>query len=174
MFRNKSPQTQRTGPLAGPVSPRLLMILICLFSTIVSAQSDNKEGRVNDSVLGVGIGTTLDEAHRKLDALGVNGGRDTRGGGRKESWALESTDFSAVALKTNSKGEVVWISGFVRTEQAIPFANLGDVAATTRFTESEAIWNVETSEGGYRLVAKGQNGKAHVVYLLSLETPPVQ
>jgi hypothetical protein len=36
------------------------------------------------------------------------------------------------------------------------------------------MWNVATLARGYRLIAKGQSGKARVVYLLSLATAPVK
>lgn len=129
---------------------------------------------VADSLLGVHIGDSLDQAHARLDGLGVNDGRDTRGGGRKESWRLEDSPFTSIALKTNGDGRVVWLSGFVRPESGIPFAELGDLSLAQRSTVSQAIWNVEAEQDSYRLVAKGQDGKASVVYLLSLYVPPIE
>ncbi len=66
------------------------------------------------------------------------------------------------------------MSAFARPGKETQFSKLGDLSKAARAADSQAIWNVETPEGGYRLVAKGANGKASVVYLLSLAFPAVQ
>ena len=66
---------------------------------------------------------------------------------------------------------MVWVTGFVRPNEELPFSALGDTSLAVRATDSQAIWNVATPNGGYRLVAKGQNGRARVIYFLSLATP---
>lgn len=123
---------------------------------------------------GIGIGTSIDEAQSKLRQIGTGGGRDTRDGGRKEAWTLRETDFASLAFKTNKAGRIVWVSAFVRPGREVSFAKLGDPAKATTFTNSQAIWNVDSASGGYRVVAKGAEGKASVVYLLSLDFPEVQ
>ncbi len=166
---------RRAGPHAGPAPlPLFLCGLLLLMPVFTVAQEEGTGARIADSVLGVRIGAPLDEARAKLDPLGTNGGRDTREGGRKEAYVLKETDYLHIAFKTNRQGEVVWISGFVRPGKEIPFSELGDLALAKDATDSQAIWNVQTAEGGYRLVAKGQNGRARVVYLLTLSTPPMQ
>jgi hypothetical protein len=125
-------------------------------------------------ILGVRVGMPLGEARALLDRLGTGGGRDTRGGGRKEVWALDGTDFRYVSLKADGRGRVVWVSGFVRPERAIPFDRLGDVGAAAEASGSVAIWNVAAGPTPYRLVAKGRDGRAAVVYLLDLTAPPAE
>ena len=127
-----------------------------------------------ETLAGIGIGTSLDEAHSKLRQIGAGGGRDTRDGGRKEAWTLRETDFASLAFKTNKAGRIVWVSAFVRPGREVSFAKLGDPAKATTFTSSQAIWNVGSASGGYRVVAKGAEGKASVVYLLSLDFPEVE
>ena len=136
----------------------------------VSYSRQDAGTRTIDSILGVGIGTSLEEARVKLGPLGTSGGRDTRDGGRKEQWNLKETEFSAIVYRTDAKGKVMWVSGFVRPGREIPFSKLGDPARAMGKSESEIAWNVETQAGGYRLVAKGPEGKARIVYLLSLAT----
>ncbi len=166
---------RRAGPSCGPAPlPFLLCALLWLTPPFIVAREKETVARIADSVLGVKIGATLDEARAKLAPLGTHGGRDTREGGRKEAYALKETDYLHVAFKTNRRGEVVWVSGFVRPDREIPFSAFGDLSLAPGATDAEAIWNVGTPGGGYRLVVKGQNGKARVVYLLSLGTPPVQ
>jgi hypothetical protein len=174
--------TRQAGSPAGPVLPFFLCLLF-LASTMVLAQK-SKGKQVTNSILGVGIGASLDQAHAKLDRVSTRETRsmreareeeaEEREGGRKEAWTLKATDYTSVALQTDREGRVVWITGFLRPGKEIPFAKLGNLSSAIGLTDSRAIWNVATSDGGYRLVAKGQNHKARVIYLLSLATPPVQ
>ncbi len=126
-----------------------------------------------DSLDGIGIGTTLEDARSLLVRIGTGGGRDTRDGGRKEAWTLKETDFATLAFKSNGSGRIVWISAFVRQGKEMPFSKLGDLAKATSVTKEQVIWNVGDQRGGYRVVAKGADGKASVVYLLSLEFPEI-
>lgn len=146
--------------------------LLLLF--VVAPAAAQSKAEVKSSLLGVSIGASLDQARSKLAHLGTGDGRDTRDGGRKEAWTLKETEFATVAFKTDGTGKIVWISAFVRPGKEISFAELGDLAEATNVTKSQAIWSVASREGGYRLVAKGVNGKASVVYLLSLDFPEVQ
>lgn len=170
--------TRRTGSLAGPVLPFFLILLV-LASPVLAQQS--QQTLVIDSILGVGIGTSLDQAHEKLDRLSKREGRDEgetqsekRIGSHKEAWALRGTNYVTVALKVDREGHVVWITGFVRPGKEIPFAKLGNLSSANAVTKARAIWNVATPNGGYRVIAKGQNGKASVVSILSLASRPIE
>src|ERR671912_754078 len=153
-------QNQKAGLRMGPAC--LYFLLVVLFSTSAVPAQKSKETRAINSLLGVSIGSTLEEARSKLTPLGTGGGRDTRDGGRKEAWTLKGTDYANIAFKTDGKGRVVWVSAFTRPGKEIPFSKLGDLSKSTH-TPGSAVWNVETPQGGYRLVAKGANGKARVV-----------
>lgn len=154
------------------VAAGLLFVVCSLGAGRAGAQAGG--AKVADSILGVRIGSSLEEAHARLKDLGTVGGRATREGGRKEAWTLKGGDFTSVAYKTDAAGRVVWLTGFVRPGREIPFSQLGDLARATGKDETQAAWTVETPGGGYRLVAKGPNGRARVVYLLSLAAPPVR
>lgn len=170
-MRSRSIQTEKAGLKVGPACLSLLSVVLVLVSP-ATAQTSKESGVIN-SILGVSIGSTLEETRTKLGSLGSGGGRDTRDGGRKEAWTLKGTDYATVALKTDGKGKVVWVSAFARPGKEIPFSKLGDLSKGAA-SDSQAVWNVETPKGGYRLVAKGTKGKASVVYLLSLEFPEMQ
>ena len=164
-----------------PARPALAFFLLdlVLLSPFVTAQTGNHP-RVSDSILGVRIGTSLEGARKKLEPLSIASDRETDTdedndedkdeGGSKRLWRLKGTNYSSVALKTNAKGRVVWLTGFVRPGKELLFSELGDTSLAVRATDSQAIWNVARPDGGYRLVAKGQNGRARVIYLLSLAT----
>lgn len=166
---------RRAGPRAG-LAPAFFLLALFLLSPVVTAQT-GKPARVNDSILGVRIGASLEAVREKLEPLSmVSDGptdkdedKDERG--HKQVWRLKGTNYTYIALKTNDRGRVVWVTGFVRPSKELPFSSLGDTSLALRATDSQAIWNVATKNGGYRLVAKGQNGRARVIYLLSLATP---
>lgn len=132
------------------------------------AARGGKTRQSKTSVLGIRIGSSLEDVHRRLKSLGTVGGRDTRDGGRREACTLTKTEFSSVAYQTDKEGRVRWVTGFVRPGKEIPFSKLGDLAHASYKNDSQAIWNIETAGGGYRLVVKGPDGKARVVSLLSL------
>ena len=140
-----------------------VLILLSLTTAAYAQQSTVIEG--------VGIGTSYEEAKTILGRIGTGGGRNTRDGGRKEAWSLKETDFMTLAFKTNGKGRIVWVSAFVRPGKEVQFSKFGDLTKATSSTRSQAIWNVGSARGGYRLVVKGAEGKANVVYLLSLDFP---
>ena len=183
-------QLRRIGSLVGPV--RLFLPLVMLLGASVGSTQKVQRARVPDSILGVGIDSTLDQAHAKLDRLRTRKARSPREdrenreeeareeqeqereGGRKQAWALRATNYATVALQVDRQGRVVWITGFVRPGNEIPFAKLGNLALATVATETRAVWNVPTPGGGYRVIAKGQNGRARIISILSLASPPVE
>jgi len=167
---------RRAGlPAARPALVLFLFSLVFL-SPFVEAQT-RVGSRVSDSILGVRIGTSLEDAEKKLERLSITSenqtaaDEDERERGTKRAWRLKGTGYTSIALQTNEKGRVVWVTGFVRPGKELLFSELGDTSRALRTTDSQAIWNVATPNGGYRLVAKGQNGRARVIYLLSLATP---
>ena len=170
-MRSCSIQSGKAGLKVRPAFLSALVILLLLGSAVAQ---QSKDARVINSILGVSIGNTLEETRAKLTPLGTGGGRDTRDGGRKEAWTLKDIDYATLAFKTDGKGKVVWVSAFARPGKEIPFPQLGDLSKAARAADSQAIWNIDTPKGSYRLVAKGANGKAGVVYLLSLEFPAIQ
>ena len=175
MMNFSSPIFRAGLPAAGPALV-LFLVGTSLFSPFVEAQT-RTGSRVSDSILGVRIGTSLEDAEKKLERLSITGEHpiaaddDEREGGNKRAWRLKGTGYTSVALQTDEKGRVVWVTGFVRPSKELLFSELGDTTRAVRATDTQAIWNVSTPKGGYRLVAKGENGRARVIYMISLATP---
>ncbi len=71
---------------------------------------------------------------------------------------------------TDAAGRVVWVSGFVRPGQEIPFKELGDLARASAASASRVVWGVPTAHGGYRLIARGSGRRAQTVSLLSFDS----
>lgn len=169
-MRSCSINRLKAGLRVGPACLSALVFLLLLESVVAQKTND---ARVINSILGVSIGSSVEETRAKLSQLGSGGGRETRDGGRKEAWTLKGTDYATLAFKTNGKGKVVWVSAFTRPERQISFSKIGDLSKAAA-SDSQAVWNIETPQGAYRVVAKGAKGKATVVYLLSLEFPEIQ
>lgn len=88
--------------------------------------------------------------------------------GHQEAWTLRGTPYARVALAADDKGHVLWITGFVRPGQEMPFAQLGDTNLAAATSPSFAVWNVIIPHKLYRVVARGNRGKASVVSMLTL------
>ena len=121
-----------------------------------------------DSIMGIRIGTSFEDAKKILDPLGDSGGVVTRDGGRRHAWNLREGEVKSLALRATKEGKVKWVSGFFRPGSEKPFSSIGDLSKA-QHTSQEAIWSVKTETGAYRIVAKGANEKASVVYFLKLK-----
>lgn len=156
--------------------PTAALLLGCALAVGVLAQKPDKKV-ISDSILGVKIGMTAEQADEALERVGANpageGVGESEEGETKEVWTIRGTAFSRVVLMRNKSGRVAWISGFVRPAKEIDFRDLGDLTAAARSDANQAVWNVTTADGGYRLVAKGREGKATIIYLLSLASAPI-
>ena len=102
--------------------------------------------------------------------LNISESRSTRDGGAKQVWTLAGTRFSSLAVKLDAGGRVVWMTGFVRPGQEIPFEQLGDVGRARTSTSATVLWHVQRSDGGYRLIARGIDRRAQTVSLLAFDT----
>lgn len=122
-----------------------------------------------DAILGITVGMPATEAHARLAPLGETAGRETRSGGRKQGYLLRDSRYTWVAYKAGHSGKLKWVSANLRPGQEIAFADLGDLGQADSANDNQVIWNVRRGNSGYRLVAKGEQGKARLVYLLALD-----
>ena len=139
-------------------------------ATLVTIEASGK-------ILGVGVGTTIEEAREKLDSLRdptSTGFRDKKrsagGKGEKAYWRLRGTEFSWIMAWANKEGRIVRLSIAVPTEKPKPFAEVGDLSRATTNQEHVATWNVSRpNKLSYRLVARGPNRRATNIYLTATE-----
>lgn len=151
--------------------------VLLLLSVALAAQGGNaKDGRssVINSILGVRLGASLEETQELLKPLGTMGGRGTRDGGRKEAWTLKGTDFASITYQTTGKGRVKWVMAFLRPGKEIPFEKLGDLKFATLRNQTDVVWSFEDPQGNYRVAARGAEGRARVIYLMLVPSPPMQ
>lgn len=151
--------------------------------------------KVLTSILGIELGSALDEAHEKLDKLSASGtppkeeGEDAdeekeKGGGEKEPrerdhklgeeqeeghkvlWQLAGTDYSAVYVTADEKEHIDSITGFLRPEKRMPFDAVGEVSKAPAKDDSSVVWDVlRPGQPLFRVVAKGPNGKASSIMI---------
>lgn len=88
--------------------------------------------------------------------------------GHREAWKLRGTSYATLALASDDKGHVLWVTGFARPGKELPFAQLGDTKQTAALSPSFAVWNVIIPHKSYRVVARGKGGKASVITMLTL------
>ena len=124
--------------------------------------------RVARDLLGISIGDRETDVLPKLDAIGKRLTSLRRDGGRRHTIALHETPFTYVIVITNAPGEVRRMSGFVRPGQEIPFETLGDTEAASGTGPASMFWDMlqEEPDRKYRLVAKGNERKAQVIFLI--------
>ena len=124
--------------------------------------------RVARDLLGVSIGDRESDVLPNLDAIGKRLTSLRRDGGRRHTIALHETPFSYLIVITDAPGEVRRISGFVRPGQEIPFEVLGDTERPSGGGKTSMFWDMleEGPSRKYRLVAKGNDRKAQVVFLI--------
>ena len=124
--------------------------------------------RAARDLLGVGIGDRESDFLPKLDAIGKRTTTMRRDGGRRHTIELHETPFTYLIVITNARGEVRRLSGFVRPGQEIPFDVLGDTAAPSGSANASMFWDLlqEEPARNYRLVAKGNERRAQVIFLI--------
>ena len=142
-----------------------------------------------NSLAGIKLGMDKDNVHAALTGQGgVSRQKDTdsqeeqRGADSKiaggadpddavpEVWTLKSKPYERIAFAVDENDKVVWVTGFARVGQGVPFAALGSLTRAAASGPSFAVWNVISPAGSYRVIARGQGGKASVVSLLPLKS----
>lgn len=139
-----------------------------------------------NEISGVKIGMDRDDAHAVLTAQGAVGAdkdaahdkeaMENKGkqgdpdAARPEVWMLKGTPYEKVAFATGEDDKILWVTGFARPGQGVPFARLGNLARAAASSQTFAVWNVISPSGSYREIARGRDGKALTVTLLPLKS----
>lgn len=142
------------------------MATTMLAATLAASSFANPstDGRPH-SILGVSVGMKLADARAILKPLGQAGGQEARAGAYREAWSLRGTDYVSIAYKANGKGRIVWLTGWLRQDKTVPFEELADTTKAVQLRDEIAIWNLSDN---LRLVAKGSQRRATVIYFLEI------
>ncbi|AIE86532.1 hypothetical protein [Fimbriimonas ginsengisoli] len=124
-------------------------------------------------LLGLRIGAEEAQVRAKLDKLGSSAkeekeGREAEDEGEMVVWTLKSGPYQTAVVRFK-KDRLTSLTAFVRPKASVPFSTIGSSKSAAVYRDHTAIWNVDAKPHPYRLVAKGPNGQANVVYMLSLE-----
>jgi hypothetical protein len=131
--------------------------------------------KVATSVLGVELGSSLESAHRKLDALSdpatppkeEGEEKEERGEGeRKVLWRFAATDYTALFVKTGDDERITSVSAFFRPGKEQEFEKLGEVNKAPFRSSTEVAWDVvRPGRPLVRVVARGRDGKANTILM---------
>lgn len=124
------------------------------------------------TILGLTIGSTIEEARARLDPLripAVHTPDAKEVSGRRLYWKLKETDYDWIMAWGNPAGKIARIRGVFREGQSPAFAQFGDLQAADALSDESAKWNLQSAAGGrYRLIVQGANRRARTVYMFAL------
>lgn len=122
-------------------------------------------------ILGIAIGTSVKEAHKKLDPLRgeeekTSNPKGKGKEGRREIWKLKETDFRWIMVWINEEDKITRIGAWLRRE--MPFSDIADLNRAVSKTDSRAMWNGSSHGKGFQLLAKGRDKHAQIIYLVEV------
>ena len=166
-------QAQTRSP-AESKSPRPSYSLAPYEDRLAAAQSV----KVTISILGLELGSTLEQAHAKLDKLSDPAHppkEEEEGPERKILWQLARTDYSAVFVKSDEKGRITYINAFLRPGKDIPFEKIGDTKKAPLQDVNTIAWDVQRPKRPlFRVVAKGADRKANNIAIFVVKRPSLE
>jgi hypothetical protein len=144
---------------------------------LVAAQSV----KVMMSILGLELGSTLKEAHGKLDELsdlthppkeeeeGPEKGEELE---HKVLWQLAKTDYSVVFVKSDEKKRITYIHAILRFGKEIPFEKIGETDKAPVQDGNTIAWDVlRPNRPLFRVVANGANRRASSITMFVVKRP---
>ena len=137
--------------------------------------------KVQTSILGLELDSSLEKAHEKLDPLvdpskplveaAEEAEHDEKE--RKVLWQLAKSEFSSVLLKTDDKERITYIAGFLRPGKAIPFAEIGQTEKAPILTDRTVAWDVvRPNQPLIRVVARGEKRRAASITIFIVKRAP--
>lgn len=139
-----------------------------------------KSVKVQTEILGVGIGSSVESVHARLDALAGPDGRpkeeakedEEAEGEEKLFWNLSESEFSSVFIKADAKERVTYILATLRPDNQIPFEQIGEVRKAPIQNEKVVAWDVVRENGALvRVVARGAKRKAATITIFLVKRP---
>jgi len=141
---------------------------------LASAQSV----KVMISILGLELGSTLEQAHAKLDKLSDPAHppkEEEEGSERKVLWQLAGTDYSAVFVRSDERKRVTYIDAFLRPGKEIPFEKIGETKKAPLQDVNTIAWDVlRPKRPLFRVVAKGADRKANNITIFVVKRPSLE
>jgi hypothetical protein len=140
-----------------------------------------KSVKVQTSILGIELDSTLESAHTKLDSLGDPSARSLDGpdeaaerseGEHKVSWQLAKTDYGSVFAKADDKERITYIGAYLRPGKEMPFDKIGELEKAPVLTDRVVAWDVvRPNRPLIRVVARGSDRKANSITMFIVKRP---
>ena len=142
-----------------------------------------KSVKVQTSILGVSVGSGLDQAHARLDKLSdkARPPKEDTEKGEKESehevlWQLARTDYSAVFVKADANERITYMVALLRPGKEMAFSKIGEVKKAPIQNDNIIAWDVLRPDHPHlRIVAKGPGHRqANTLIMFSVQRPPTR
>jgi hypothetical protein len=110
-------------------------------------------------VLGIRLGMSEAEVHRRLARIGVEAGyAPAKREKRKEMWELRDQRIASVAIKFDDEGRLSWITAFARADgKRLRYRDVVDLTKAERLGFYIYVWRVPArgEQPAYALTARG-------------------
>jgi hypothetical protein len=164
------------SPAASPLLPKAPKLLP-FKERLAVAQSV----KVQTSILGIELDSTLESARSKLDSLGyttahpVDVGDEVAKrskGDHKVLWQLAKTDYGSVFVKADEKERITYIAAYLRPGKEMPFDKIGQLEKAPVLTDRVVAWDVvRPNRPLIRVVARGSERKANSITMFIVKRP---
>lgn len=134
--------------------------------------------KVITSILGLELGSTIEQAHIKLDHLSDPAHppkEEEEGPQHKVLWQLTQTDYSFVFVKTDDQERINYIKAFLRSGKEMPFEKIGETQKAPVQNANTIAWDVLRPEHPlFRVVATGAERKANSITIFIVKRPQLK
>jgi hypothetical protein len=141
-----------------------------------------KSVKIQTSILGLELGSTIEQARAKLDKLkdpsqsSKEENEDSEKGEEENEsralWQLAKSEYSAVYIKADDKGKITYLNAFLRPGKEIPFDKIGDVNKAPIQSSNVIAWDViRPHRPLFRVVASGKDRKANSIAIFIVKRP---
>lgn len=170
---NAEEKSQETAPASPSPSGQTL-------APFETRLANAKSVKVLTSILGLELGSTIKQAHTKLDKLNdpahppKEEGEDEaeKDEEHKVLWQLAKTDYAFVFVKADEKDRITYINGTLRPGKEIPFDKIGDSKKAPVQDANTIAWDVlRAGRPLFRVVAKGAERKANTITIFIVKRP---
>ena len=135
--------------------------------------SARKTIEASGEILGIAIGSTMEEARARLEQLSVpaeDGSEAEEEDERRTFWKLKATEFDWIMAWAKTDGRITRVRAVFRPNQGKAFKEIGRLETAASVDSERVKWNLRTREGAnFRLIAQGAQERATSVYMFSLE-----
>src|SRR6266566_7417286 len=174
----ETPSSDSSIGFARPASPAQSQSPLPIYSLapyeerIAAAQSV----KVMTSILGLELGSTLEEAHAKLDKLSdpkhPPKEEEEEGSETKVLWQIAKTDYSAIFMKADAEKRITYLIAILRPGKEIPFEKIGETKKAPVQDANTIAWDVvRPNRPLFRVVANGTGRKANNITMFVVKRP---